>query len=117
MTKRLIHLVPLVLLLLLVSCEGGTSWPPVVTTVKDIKALPADTTSVRGIGVGDAEVRAVAERLKSLDYLYLNSKSPITDSGAAAISDLASLRQLVIENGLNHDRCQYGGLCIATRAG
>ena len=86
---------------MLVSCDRGTHWPPAVSSAEEVRALPEDQKDLRGIDCGDDQVRAVAERLTRLEYLYLNSNSPVSDSGVASMKSLTSLRQLVIENASN----------------
>jgi hypothetical protein len=73
-------------------------WPPVVETVADVNRLPPDQRDVRCIGCGEAEVAAIAARLRSLDYLFLNTKSPVTDSSISAIATIGTLRQLVVRD-------------------
>jgi hypothetical protein len=77
---------------------GCGDWPPVVETVSDVKRLPLAQREIRCIGCGQAEIEAVAERLRGLDYLFLNSKSSATDASIQAIATITTLRQLVIRD-------------------
>jgi hypothetical protein len=78
------------------SCDDG--WPPAVFDAGEIAALSPGQSAIRCVGCGDEEIRAVAERLKHLDYLFVNSTSKLTDDGIARLAELTYLRQLVVLN-------------------
>jgi len=71
-------------------------WPPVVTNVEDVAALPAGEKRIRCIGCGDEALAAIGRRLQDLDYLFINNDARITDVGIQAISTLRHLRQLEV---------------------
>ena len=76
----------------------GGSWPPVIGTADDVRALPSDTRSVRCIACGDGALGAVATRLTRLEYVFANEAATLTDRGIEALAELPSLRQVVILN-------------------
>ncbi len=85
-------------LLFLAGCLGGSEWPPAVTTVDEIKALPSDTVHIRGIGITDREISVITERFPELCYIYINSRSKITNKSLADLAQLKHLRKVAIIN-------------------
>jgi len=73
-------------------------WPPPIESVAQIEALPLGQREVRCISCGDPEVLALARRLKSIEYVYLNQSCTVTDSTVMALAELRSLRQLVVND-------------------
>ncbi|WP_146440399.1 leucine-rich repeat domain-containing protein [Crateriforma conspicua] len=67
--------------------------------MSDIEQLPRTQRDVRGINIGEPEIMLITNRFASLDYLFLNSDSTVTDTSAIAIGKLPELRQLVINDG------------------
>lgn len=86
----------IITLLLPVGC--GSHWPPAVTTVAEIERLPETQRDIRGIDIGDVELKLIVERFPRLTYVFLNSKSAVTDDGVKGLSTLRELRQIVIVN-------------------
>ena len=82
-------------LLVLSACSD---WPPAVRNSKEIVALPSNTKAIRGIAITDKEVSDIVQRFSDLDYIYLNSKSKVTDNSIGTMASLKCLRQIVIED-------------------
>jgi hypothetical protein len=87
-----------VVAILAVGLAACGDWPPVVETVSDVHRLPAEQRDVRCVKCGQAEVDAIAQRLRGLDYLFFNSESTVTDPGIRAIATIRTLRQLVVRD-------------------
>jgi hypothetical protein len=89
-----------VLAILTISCGGCTShWPPAVETKAEIESLPTSQPDIRAIGIGDQELQLIAERFPRLNYLYLNSRSKISDRGISHLAKSSKLRQIVVQDG------------------
>jgi hypothetical protein len=99
LTRKSTRLAGLLAFAALVGCRPVSYWPPAVTSARDILALPATQSDLRGIGLGDEDLRLIAEQFPDLDYLYLNSDSTISDAGVAHLGRAEKLRQVVITNG------------------
>jgi hypothetical protein len=80
------------------SCLPVSDWEPPVTTNEDVERLPKSQKSIRCIDIEDLQLLGVAEHLTQLEFLYVNSKSTITDRGVVALRRLKYLRQVVLMN-------------------
>jgi hypothetical protein len=81
-----------------IGCLPVSDWEPPVTTKEDIERLPKHQNSVRCIDIGDLQMLTVGEHLAQLEFLYINTKSTITDEGIVALRSLKHLRQVVLMN-------------------
>ena len=97
MRKKLFPLV-LFMVCAVISCLPVSEWEPPVTTKEDIERLPKNQKAVRCIDIGDLQLLAAVEHLTQLDFLYVNTKSVITDEGVAGLRRLRYLRQVVLMN-------------------
>lgn len=78
---------------------GCTShWPPAVTDLQGIDALPLSQTDVRCIGLSAIEIERICTRLTKLTYLFCNDDCQLTDQSLKQIGTLQNLNQLVIGN-------------------
>jgi hypothetical protein len=56
-------------------------WPPAVSSLEEIEALPPTQRDLRAIAIDDTRLMAIARHLPMLDYLFINSNSQVTDIG------------------------------------
>ena len=80
----------------IVASTCASNWPPVVTDERDVGRLPQGQREIRCVDCDDAALEAIARRFQSLDYLYINDRSRITDRGIGALAHLSQLRQLEV---------------------
>ena len=97
MRPKLVRLV-LFMVCAATSCLPVSDWEPPVTTKEDIERLPNNQKAVRCIDIRDLQLLAAVEHLTQLDFLYVNTKSVITDQGVAGLRRLKYLRQVVLMN-------------------
>lgn len=67
-----------------------------VETVADIERLPADARAVLVLGLND-DMLAALSRHDSLETIYSDGNSQVTDRGVQAVARLAGLRDLDLE--------------------
>src|SRR6266550_3393506 len=66
-------------------------WPPAVSSLEEIEALPRTQRDVRAIAIDDTRLMAITRHLPMLDYLFTNTNSQVTDIGIGSLPPLRHL--------------------------